>query len=73
MQFLGMNLKEDVLDKIVYYTSFDVMKKNPMTNYINDAAMNHHLSPFMRKGDVCKFFVFPLIIGETLSIHKTVF
>ncbi|XP_016057336.1 PREDICTED: sulfotransferase 1C4-like [Miniopterus natalensis] len=50
MQFLGMNLKEEVLDKIVYYTSFDVMKKNPMTNYINDAAMNHHLSPFMRKG-----------------------
>ncbi|KAM5253514.1 sulfotransferase 1C4-like [Hipposideros larvatus] len=50
MEFLGKNLKEEVLDKIVYNTSFDVMKKNPMTNYTNDPEMNHNLSPFMRKG-----------------------
>ncbi|XP_006085808.1 sulfotransferase 1C4-like [Myotis lucifugus] len=50
MEFLGKNLKEEVLDKIVYNTSFDVMKRNPMTNYINDVKMNHRLSPFMRKG-----------------------
>ncbi|KAK1339575.1 hypothetical protein QTO34_018128 [Cnephaeus nilssonii] len=50
MKFLGKNLKEEVLDKIVYNTSFDVMKRNPMTNYINDVQMNHRLSPFMRKG-----------------------
>ncbi|XP_015421528.1 PREDICTED: sulfotransferase 1C4-like [Myotis davidii] len=50
MEFLEKNLKEEVLDKIVYNTSFDVMKRNPMTNYINDAKMNHRLSPFMRKG-----------------------
>ncbi|XP_059544314.1 sulfotransferase 1C4-like isoform X1 [Myotis daubentonii] len=50
MDFLGKNLKEEILDKIVYNTSFDVMKRNPMTNYINDVKMNHRLSPFMRKG-----------------------
>ncbi|XP_059544315.1 sulfotransferase 1C4-like isoform X2 [Myotis daubentonii] len=49
MDFLGKNLKEEILDKIVYNTSFDVMKRNPMTNYINDVKMNHRLSPFMRK------------------------
>lgn len=72
MQFLGKDLKEEVLDKIVYNTSFDVMKRNPMTNYINDVQMNHRLSPFMRKGNVYMHFVFSLIIGKTLSIHKIV-
>ncbi|KAL4825138.1 hypothetical protein H8958_015494 [Nasalis larvatus] len=52
MEFLGKNLKEEILDKIVYNTSFDVMKKNPMTNYENEIKMNHHLSPFLRKGVV---------------------
>uniref|UniRef100_A0A671G4W8 Sulfotransferase n=1 Tax=Rhinolophus ferrumequinum TaxID=59479 RepID=A0A671G4W8_RHIFE len=52
MEFLGKNLKEEVLDKIVNNTSFAVMKNNPMTNYINDIEMNHSLSPFMRKGVV---------------------
>ena len=51
MESLGKNLKE-VLDKNVYDTSFVIMENNPMTNYINDAKMNHQLPPFMRKGDV---------------------
>ncbi|XP_066121005.1 sulfotransferase 1C4-like [Saccopteryx bilineata] len=50
MEFLGKNLKEEILEEIIYNTSFDVMKKNPMTNYVNDVKMNHSLSPFMRKG-----------------------
>ncbi|XP_062943765.1 sulfotransferase 1C1-like [Cynocephalus volans] len=50
MEFLGKNLKEEVLDKIVCNTSFDVMKKNPWTNYTTDTKMNHSISPFMRKG-----------------------
>ncbi|XP_035129390.3 sulfotransferase 1C4 [Callithrix jacchus] len=50
MEFLGKNLKEEVLDKIVYNTSFDIMKKNPTTNYLNEITMNHNLSPFLRKG-----------------------
>ncbi|XP_014647190.1 PREDICTED: sulfotransferase 1C4 [Ceratotherium simum simum] len=49
MEFLGKDLTEEVLDKIVYNTSFDVMKNNPMTNYTN-VRMNHNISPFMRKG-----------------------
>ncbi|KAG5211488.1 hypothetical protein JEQ12_013917 [Ovis aries] len=52
MEFLGTNLKEEVLDKIVYNTSFVIMKNSPMTNHRNDAKTNHQLSPFMRKGDV---------------------
>uniref|UniRef100_A0A8C3VUS1 Sulfotransferase n=1 Tax=Catagonus wagneri TaxID=51154 RepID=A0A8C3VUS1_9CETA len=50
IEFLGKNLKEEVLDKIVYHTSFDVMKNNPMTNYTHDKHLNYKLSPFMRKG-----------------------
>ncbi|XP_043852147.1 sulfotransferase 1C4-like [Dromiciops gliroides] len=52
MKFLGKNLDEKVLDKIIYYTSFNVMKKNPMSNYTYDSSMNHSISPFMRKGVV---------------------
>ncbi|XP_006873106.1 PREDICTED: sulfotransferase 1C4 [Chrysochloris asiatica] len=50
MEFLGKNTKEEILDKIVYNTSFDMMKTNPMTNYTNDKKLNHAISPFMRKG-----------------------
>nr|XP_020835149.1 sulfotransferase 1C4-like isoform X2 [Phascolarctos cinereus] len=50
MEFLGKNLDEKVLDKIVYYTSFNVMKNNPMSNYTFEPLMNHSVSPFMRKG-----------------------
>ena len=52
MEFLGTNLKEEVLDKTVYNASFVIVKNNPTTNHRNDAKMNHQLSPFMRKGDV---------------------
>ncbi|XP_054945128.1 sulfotransferase 1C4-like [Physeter macrocephalus] len=49
MEFLGKNLKGEVLDKTVYNTSFAVMKNHPMTDYTNDMKMNHQLSLFMRK------------------------
>jgi len=51
-EFIGKNLHDEVLDKIVHHTSFDVMKQNPMANYssISTKIMNHTVSPFMRKG-----------------------
>ncbi|XP_043850844.1 sulfotransferase 1C4 [Dromiciops gliroides] len=54
MEFIGKNLDEEALDKITYHTSFDIMKKNPMSNYtsIPGEIMDHSVSPFMRKGSV---------------------
>ncbi|XP_004031624.1 sulfotransferase 1C4 isoform X1 [Gorilla gorilla gorilla] len=53
-EFIGKKLDDKVLDKIVHYTSFDVMKQNPMANYSSIPAeiMDHSISPFMRKGAV---------------------
>lgn len=53
-EFIGKNLDDEVLDKIIHHTSFDVMKQNPMANYslIPAEIMNHSISPFMRKGEV---------------------
>ncbi|XP_049637310.1 sulfotransferase 1C4 [Suncus etruscus] len=50
--FIGKDLDDKTLDKIVYHTAFDVMKKNPMANYTSmpTEIMNHSVSPFMRKG-----------------------
>ncbi|XP_072477904.1 sulfotransferase 1C4 [Notamacropus eugenii] len=54
MEFMGKSLDEDTLDKIIYHTSFDIMKKNPMANYtsVPGEIMDHSVSPFMRKGAV---------------------
>ncbi|XP_075419468.1 sulfotransferase 1C4 [Tenrec ecaudatus] len=52
--FMGKDLDDKVLDKIIHHTSFDMMKNNPMANYsmVSSEIMNHSISPFMRKGTV---------------------
>lgn len=52
LEFLGRSLPEETVDHIIQHTSFEEMRKNPMTNYstIDPAYMDHTVSPFMRKG-----------------------
>ena len=52
--FLEKDLSDDLIHKIVERTSFKSMKSNTMVNYstLPSAAMNHDISPFMRKGQV---------------------
>ncbi|KFO83084.1 Sulfotransferase 1C1 [Buceros rhinoceros silvestris] len=54
LKFLEKDVNEDVLNKILFYTSFETMKENPMANYTRDfqGIMDHSISPFMRKGAV---------------------
>lgn len=56
LKFLERDVNQEVLNKILHYTSFEIMKGNPMTNYTKEfqGIMDHSVSPFMRKGtEVC--------------------
>ncbi|POI29181.1 hypothetical protein CIB84_007069 [Bambusicola thoracicus] len=52
LQFLGKEVAEETVARILHYTSFQEMKKNPTANYetMPTELMDHSLSPFMRKG-----------------------
>ncbi|NWR97164.1 ST1D1 Sulfotransferase, partial [Motacilla alba] len=52
LQFLGKELAEETVDRILHHTSFQEMKKNPAANYetMLPALMDHSISPFLRKG-----------------------
>uniref|UniRef100_A0A8C3SXV5 Sulfotransferase n=1 Tax=Chelydra serpentina TaxID=8475 RepID=A0A8C3SXV5_CHESE len=54
LQFLEKDLENEVLDKIIHHTTFEIMKDNRMANYTFQppAVMDHSISPFMRKGTV---------------------
>ncbi|XP_069100109.1 sulfotransferase 1C1-like isoform X1 [Pleurodeles waltl] len=54
LQFLGKDLGDAVLEKIIHHTSFQEMKNNPMTNYssIPSFIFDHSISPFLRKGTI---------------------
>lgn len=52
LKFLEKTLPEDVIKKIIYHTSFHVMKKNPMANQFSVPThiYNQSISKFLRKG-----------------------
>uniref|UniRef100_A0A8C9TRI0 Sulfotransferase n=1 Tax=Scleropages formosus TaxID=113540 RepID=A0A8C9TRI0_SCLFO len=54
MQYLDLSVSDDILERIVDLTSFEVMKNNPMANYtfIPKIVFDPSISPFMRKGEV---------------------
>ncbi|XP_012515302.1 PREDICTED: sulfotransferase family cytosolic 1B member 1 [Propithecus coquereli] len=52
LKFLEKDMPEEIVNKILYHSSFDVMKQNPSANYttVTKEGMDHSVSPFMRKG-----------------------
>ncbi|NWZ41585.1 ST1D1 Sulfotransferase, partial [Brachypodius atriceps] len=52
LHFLGKELAEGTVKRILHHTSFQEMKKNPAANYetMVHTFMDHSVSPFLRKG-----------------------
>ena len=54
LRFLGKEVTEGTVARILHHTSFQEMRKNPAANYetMPTTLMDHSLSPFLRKGGV---------------------
>ena len=52
LKFLEKDVSEEVLNKIIYDSSFDVMKQNPMASYstLPTSIMDQRISAFTRRG-----------------------
>uniref|UniRef100_A0A2K5CUV5 Sulfotransferase n=1 Tax=Aotus nancymaae TaxID=37293 RepID=A0A2K5CUV5_AOTNA len=52
MRFLEKNLNDEILDRIIHHTSFELTKDNPLVNYTHlpTTVMDHSKCPFMPKG-----------------------
>ncbi|XP_072597630.1 sulfotransferase 1C2 isoform X4 [Vulpes vulpes] len=74
MQFMGKNLDETVLDKIVQETSFEKMKENPMVNRstVPKSILDQSISPFMRKDGGAKREERESQVGSMPSTETTV-
>ena len=51
-KFLGKTLSKDQIDRIIKYSSFDQMKKNPMAQLSDNKSIDASISPYVRKGKV---------------------
>ncbi|XP_066439065.1 sulfotransferase 1 family member D1-like [Eleutherodactylus coqui] len=52
LHFLEKDMSDDIVEKIAYHTSFDIMKTNDMANYktIPNELLDQSTTSFMRKG-----------------------
>ncbi|KAM4018350.1 sulfotransferase 1 family member D1-like isoform 1-T1 [Anomaloglossus baeobatrachus] len=52
LHFMNKEMSDETLEKIIYHTSFDVMKTNDMANYktLPNDLVDQSTTPFMRKG-----------------------
>ncbi len=51
-RFLGKELSDEEVDKIVEHTTFSSMKKSSTTNLKSNELMDQNVSEFIRKGQI---------------------